>query len=258
MRKLDISHQRRLRPEEEELIKKRGELAEVQAVLGERELELADVRKQLAGFESRYLRQVGTLYAELDEWNAGLCELRAKSSATEAAKQAASRAREQAQHTYNQAHGEASQTFETPPSAELRAVFREIAKRIHPDLAKDGSDRELRTRLMADANRAYAKGDFETLQRIMRQYEHSAVPGEGVGAQLVRVIRQISQARRRVEDIEDELARLGESSTARLRQDCDSAAAEGRDLLHELAADVSNKIEAVKNEYATLLTMVKT
>jgi|ERR1019366_5992554 hypothetical protein len=68
---------RRLRPEGEELFRKREELAAIRATLAERELELIDFRSQLAAFEGRYLREVGTLYAELDEWKARISELQA-------------------------------------------------------------------------------------------------------------------------------------------------------------------------------------
>jgi hypothetical protein len=68
---------RRLKPEEEEILRKREELAAIRASLAERELELVDLRRQLAAFEGRYLRRVGTLYAELDEWKARIAELHA-------------------------------------------------------------------------------------------------------------------------------------------------------------------------------------
>jgi hypothetical protein len=61
---------KKLTPEEEELLRKREELASVRAALAERELELVDFRAQLKSFEGRYLRQVGVLYAELDDWEA--------------------------------------------------------------------------------------------------------------------------------------------------------------------------------------------
>ena len=50
--------------------RKREGFAAIRSTLAERELELVDVRSQLAAFEGRYLRRVGTLYAELDEWRA--------------------------------------------------------------------------------------------------------------------------------------------------------------------------------------------
>ena len=44
---------RRLKPEEEEVLRKREELAVIRATLAERELELVDLRSQLASFEGR-------------------------------------------------------------------------------------------------------------------------------------------------------------------------------------------------------------
>ena len=45
---------RRLKPEEEEILRKREELAVIRAALAERELELVDLRRELAAFEGRY------------------------------------------------------------------------------------------------------------------------------------------------------------------------------------------------------------
>ncbi len=69
---------RRLKPEEEEILRKREELAALRVTVAELELDLVDRRSQLAAFEGRYLRQVGTLYAELDEWKARISELQAQ------------------------------------------------------------------------------------------------------------------------------------------------------------------------------------
>ena len=66
---------RRRPPEEDELIRKRDELERLQSALVDLELELADLRGELSAFEGLYLRRVGVLYAELDEWNARIAEL---------------------------------------------------------------------------------------------------------------------------------------------------------------------------------------
>ncbi len=246
--------QQRLRPEEQELLRKRAELAAIRATLAERELELVDLRSQLAAFESRYLRQVGALYAELDEWRARLCELKARRDHSINAKQQAEEAREQARQTHEAAHGEASKGRDFTPSPELKRVFRELAKRIHPDFAKDSVDRERRTRLMAEANRAYELGDPEALQRILDEYQDGtdAVEGEGIGTELIRIIRQISQAKDRVSAIEQELAALRQSEIALLRKQVEERNRDGRDLLAELAISVREQIERVRKEYQAL------
>jgi len=242
---------RRLKPEEEEILRKSEELAAIRTTLAELELELVDLRSQLATFEGRYLRQVGSLYAELDEWKARLSELRAKTDPSPAAQARAEEAREQARQTYEDAHGMASQAPDFKPSPELRGLFREVAKRIHPDLAKDSADLERRTRLMAEANRAYEAGDDEALRRILDEYQDGAdaVEGEGIGAELIRIIRQISMAKTRVAAIEQELATLRQSEIAKLKKQAEEREQAGGDLLVELAATVREQIARTKKEY---------
>jgi predicted secreted protein len=255
---MSVQITRRLKPEEEELLRKRSELDAIKVTLAERELELADLSSHLAAFEGRYLRQVGALYAELDEWKARIAELRAQRDPSTAARRQSEEAREQARQTHEAAHGEASKPPDFTPSPELKSLFREVAKNIHPDFAKDSADRDLRTRLMAEANRAYRAGDADALRRILAEYDNSAdaIPGEGVGAELIRIIRQISQARERVASIERELATLRQSEIAQLAQDDEKAKQEGRDLLAELAADVRERIQLAMQEHGVLVEEV--
>ena len=245
---------RRLRPEDEELLRKREELAAIRALVAERELELVDFRRHLSAFEGRYLRQVGTLYAELDELKARLSELQARLDPSAAAKERANEARDQARQTYEEAHGSASRANDFTPSAEIKGLYRETARRVHPDFCRDAADLERRTRLMADVNRAYEAGDADALQRILDEFQDGAdaVEGEGIGAELIRLIRQISQARERVAAIEQELADLRQSEIALLKKQADEIEPQGRDLLAELAISVSEKIERARQQYEAL------
>jgi predicted nucleic acid-binding Zn-ribbon protein len=251
---MSIQVTRRLKPEEEELSRKREELAAIRAALAERELELADLRSNIAAFEGRYLRQVGTLYAELDEWKARIRTLEAECNPSAAAEHEAEQARGQARETYEAAHGEASKAKDFTPSDELKKLFREAAKRIHPDFAIDADDLERRTRFMAEVNRAYQEGDEETLRRILDDFHDNAdqIPGEGIGAELIRIIRQISQAKERMSAIELEIANLHRSEIAQLKQDTEKAQQQGRDLLAELATDVREQIRSAEEEHAAL------
>jgi hypothetical protein len=241
---------RRLKPEEEELLRKREELAAIRATLAERELELVDFRSQLAAFEGRYLREVGALYAELDESKARIAELQARLHTSDTLQAEAEKAREQAHQTYDEAHGKASETHDFTSSPELKSLFREVAKLVHPDLSKDAHDLERRTRFMAQANRAYEAGDAEALRRILDEYQNGAeaVEGEGVGAELIRIIRQISLAKSRVSVIEQELATLRQSEIALLKKQAEDREQDGGDLLAELAAAVREQIVQARKE----------
>ena len=240
-----------LSPEEEELAKKREELAILQVELADRELFLANLRAELAAFDGRYLREVGVLYAELDEWNARLAELRAEQAGTPEAKAEADEARTQAEEAYSAAHGEAANVQPFTPSPDLKKLYREAAKRVHPDTATDETDRARRERLMKEVNAAYAAGDEDALRRIIVGLENSpeAVQGLGVGADLIRVLRQLRLIRDRLTAITIELAALAETDIALLKAKTDIASSQGLDLLAEMEADVRGRISAARQMF---------
>jgi hypothetical protein len=230
--------------EANELRIKQAELAALQSALAERELYLADLRIHLAAFEGRYLRQVGVLYAELDDWNAKIAELVAMEEGTQEAVATAKEARTQATESYSATHGEASRAPDLEePTPELKRLFREVAKQIHPDLATDEADRAKRGRLMADANAAFRRGDAGALRSILTEYENSPE------ADLLRVIRQIGQVSKRLSDIETVVTELTSSDTAKLMAKAQIASDQGIDLLAEMAAEVRERIAAARSEY---------
>lgn len=244
----------RLKPEEEELLRKRDELAGMRGVLAERELALTEFRSKLAVFEGRYLRKVGVLYAELDDWWARIAELEVLIEPSDEAQERAEEAREQATESYEAAHGEASETKEVEASADLKTMFREAAKCIHPDFAKDDVDRANRTRYMAEANDAYSRGDAESLQRIMDDYRESAPleTEETVGTELVRIIRQLASAKKHIESIERELMKLRMSDLADHMAREASAAEDGWNYLDGLADDLKEEITEAILKYQKL------
>ena len=241
----------RLSPEEEELTAKRQELAWLEAQLAEQELLLVSLKAELAAFDGLYLRRVGILYAELDEWNARLAELRAQQTGTSEAKEEATEARAQAEESYSAAHGEAAETPPFTASPELRKLYREAAKRVHPDTATDEADRARRERLMQQVNAAYAAGDEDALRRTLADLDASpdAVQGSGIAADLIRVLRQLRQLRGRIAAIELEIANTAENDLAKLKAKVDVAVAEGRDLLAEMATSVQSRINVARQQF---------
>jgi hypothetical protein len=234
-------------PEARELEKKRGELASLEARLAERELDLATLQAELHSFEGTYLRIVGSRLAELDEIEAQIAEAGARHKPQDReAQERASQARAQAQNTAQvvEAEQEAGKRQPFMPSENLRKLYREVAKRIHPDLATDEGERNRRHELMTKANRAYEEGDAARLEAILRDWESSpeSVKGEGPGAELVRVIRKIAQVENRLKAIDTEIGRLEESDLYHLKTQVDQAKKEKRDLLAEMAARTDQQV----------------
>jgi len=129
----------------------------------------------------------------------------------------AAQARESAQAT-GMAQEPREEKFE--PSENLKKLYRDVAKRIHPDLAIDEKERARRQQLMADANCAYEEGDEAKLWAILAEWESSpeAFEGEGTAEELIRVIRKIAQVEKRLRVIETEIAQLEKSELYQLKQ----------------------------------------
>jgi hypothetical protein len=76
------------------------------------------------------------------------------------------------------------------------------------------------------------------------------VRGEGVAAELVRVIRKIHQVERRLADIAAEMTALKGSETHVMKLAIDQAASEGRDLLGAMATDLRAEIASLRASLA--------
>ena len=65
----------------------------------------------------------------------------------------------------------------------LRRLYREVSRRVHPDLTQDDADRLRRETLMRQANQAYEDGDSRRLQAILQEYAIGAAsPDEPASA----------------------------------------------------------------------------
>ena len=144
--------------------------------------------------------------------------------------------------------GEAEE-FDPPPS--LKTLFREVAKRIHPDFARDDAEQKHFTLLMASANQAYRCGDLETLQRLLDDHLEitASFIGEDDAAELLRITRQIRHAERDIALLEDERHTLLAGDIAQLSVDAEAAAGEHRDLLMELASSLREQIADAKQRF---------
>ncbi|HTJ29305.1 MAG TPA: hypothetical protein VL346_02310 [Acidobacteriaceae bacterium] len=230
---------------------RREELARLRVRLAERESDLAQLRAQLKAFESRYFRQVGVLYAELDEVEARIVEREVDLYDSDAARRRAEEARQRARESHDAAFEHDAEPEVVEPAQSLKALFRELARRIHPDFARDEAEQKHFTLLMARANLAYRTGDAETLQRLLDDHReiHSSLAGEGPGVELLRIERQIRHAQRDVAALDSEEHNLKLSEIGQLYRDAEAATAEHRDLLTELAMGLREEIAEAQKRF---------
>ena len=213
-------------------------------MLAEREADIAQFRSQLKAFEGCYLQRVGDLYAELDEIAARIAEREVDLYDSDSARRRAREARQRARETHDAAFAADQEPEEFDPSPSLKTLFREVAKRIHPDFASDDAEQKHFTLLMTRANEAYCRGDAETLQRLLDDHLEVSAEGldEGDGVALLRLVRQIQHAERDIAALDREHLALLESEIGQLYTDAEAASYEERDLLAELAAALRERI----------------
>ena len=245
-------------PEHRELAAKQAEFGALETELVDRELDLSTLQQELASFQAEYYRVVGTRYAELDELKAKIAEAQAAQRPDDTdAQQAARAAREAADRSAGQVRDTAVDLPVTPftPSPSLKTLYRTLARTLHPDLAGTDDERRRRHEWMVKVNEAYKQGDEASLQALQAEWAASpdAVAGDGVGSDLVRVIRQIAQVKRRIDDIGREIETLKANELFGVRAKCETAREAGRDMLEELAAQLDSQIADATQALASIL-----
>ncbi|GJL77231.1 MAG: hypothetical protein NPINA01_02200 [Nitrospinaceae bacterium] len=245
-------------PEEEELRLKRRDLAQLEQDLADKELELSTLNGELHLFEKRYQLVVGAKYTELDEVKAQILELASRLYPRSDEFRAGARsARERAQSS---AEGADDIELDLPkeeafePTENLKKLFREVAKKIHPDLASNDKEKARRHELMARLNQAYDRLDEEGIHAVLQDWEAGDQPEkkETLGVRLVRTVRQISQIKKRLQKIDEEMAEIKNSGMYQLMNKIATAGKIGGDILEEMAASVDEKIASIKSKVRDL------
>lgn len=254
MKSLEISKVEAL--DQSELAAKEKEYAKLEKSLVDKELKLATLRGELGAFETEYLRIVGARLADIDDLAADIAQILSKLNPDDdAARKAADSARKTADNSANDLGMDEEPPKPFTPSRELKKIYRTVAKLIHPDLAADDAEKELRQRLMSMANEAYAANDIEKLVEIMREWNESpeSIQADDVTGKLKRIIRKITMAKKRIKQINAELREMRKQPLFKIKAMAEEAQVDERDLLAEMAAQVDEKRERMSKRLRQIL-----
>lgn len=159
-----------------------AQVTAVEAGLLDAEVDVATLRVELDNLAIVHHRRLGPLYERLDELDALVAEAVAARSGTADDIRRALEARAAVSPMPDLddlmdafADGPASVVPEAEvrrvkPSDEARRLFRELARRAHPDLAQDAAEKERRGDFIARVNAAYASGDVAALMTLDEEW----------------------------------------------------------------------------------------
>lgn len=241
----------------------RAQVAERQERVAQLELELSETRIHLDRFEGELESRLGDLQRQLSELKKQLEDARRRAAhraqwgGRSESPELADDVVEQFRKTWSRGEKppstSAPQHEDSEMSEALKALFRKLAKRYHPDLAQDPEEKRRRARKMAKINQAYAARDLETLRQMAEEPIQPEVAVQKTRQELVK--ERYTEIRRLdgvIRELEFTLQRLTNSHTVRLMLDMTIARRAGRDLLAEMANDLRVEIARIEVELAAL------
>jgi len=247
-------------PEDLELEQKRAELASLRARHAEATAVLQRLREEIAGFERSYQQTLGRRMAELERIEAEIARLSDCYADADGAPDETDDFFDRA--TYNSgksftdsgATGAKGRVWKSE-TKDIKALYREVAKAIHPDLAGAGPANLARHELMLKANRAYADDDSRTLQEILRNWRrHNPEQSteSDAGTELGRVLRQIAIESQALREVNAKVEQLRESYVCRFKLRVDEGLAAGSDLFADMVAAAEVNIAKALRRLAAL------
>ncbi|WP_330174873.1 J domain-containing protein [Streptomyces sp. NBC_01498] len=161
------------------------------------EIAVETFRVEVENFSRLHHQRLGPMYARLDELDAMIAEARAARSGDPEDLRKAREARalvqpmpgvEELFHDWLDSDGlsaEAAamltdQPVQPPkrvrPTDEVRKLYRDLARKAHPDLAQDDTERERREEFITRVNGAYGRGDEALLRELAEEWAAGPVP----------------------------------------------------------------------------------
>ena len=235
----------------------RAKISDRQDTVAELELELFDIRASLEEFERKLEARIRPLERQLTGLQAQLRESRHDAErraqwgkdleqAPDVVKQF-----ERAWTPGRQRTKKPQKTSE-PEKSELKALYRELAKRFHPDLTTDPEQKKWREEMMAAVNAAYQNQDLNALLELRQQPDRHPVRESLTREELLaKMAAEVLRLDQLIAKLNRTMNELSNSSLAQLQLNVSMARQSGQDLLSQIAKDLELEIARASAELAS-------
>ena len=230
--------------EAQALQQRREELLALEAEIATREPELTKLETELLQFERLYLSVVGKRYDDLAGIEREIARLQGLEIDDDA--ETGSLADDEVGCGQNRLH-----------SDKLKKLYREVARKFHPDLVQCEIERHHRHQLMVEANNAYQTGAEERLQELLAAGETlESVGNTPMSAEMILLLRKISEAKTQLAQMESDTNEILGSELYKLMKRVETADTLGVNLLNELVSQVDRQIRKAGNRLEHLRSIV--
>ncbi|MCW5876430.1 MAG: hypothetical protein KIS85_06065 [Anaerolineales bacterium] len=131
----------------------------------------------------------------------------------------------------------------------LRELFRQLAKRYHPDLAASEAEKKEHEEVMAQINQAYMNKDLETLQALDKSHPAGATtPSQASEAQLARLTLELRQLDTMIFEVENTIRELDLSPAMQMHSESKADRSGRRDPIAEMESDVRARISELEEQ----------
>ncbi|WP_247694861.1 hypothetical protein [Streptomyces sp. B93] len=237
----------------------------------EYEIAVETFRIEVDNFSRLHHQRLGPMYARLEELDAQIAEARAERSGDPEDRRKAEELRarvmpmpdvEELFHGWMDGGGlfpeAAAMLTDQPvrppqrvrPSDEARRLYRELARKAHPDLAQEDGERKRREEFITRVNAAYARGEEALLRELAEEWEAGPAPaasGPSASDELYARLEWLSERKELLTEVARTLEEGAIGSMLRLAPDDPDR------LLEEIAEQLLTEVQSREAELAELL-----
>jgi len=227
------------------------------------ELELFNTRVTIHEFMQLYNERVGQLEAYLRNLRRKLYEiLEAQRPNLESDEDQFDPEAEEEKFTYQDRDensgwrkiGQAKKSKYSPKMEEqIKKLFRELARRFHPDLTSDPEEKKWREEIMTRVNQAYTNRDLKALRALAERPDRPVdSPNQTKEEEIANLKAELKRLDGVISDLKARIKHLEQSPAWQLKMEARLKRRSGADLLTEVEAKIQEQIADLEEHLIVL------